>query len=283
MRDTRRWTRSEVAGRILAGDTLFIRDGRVIKVPKFWLDQHPGGELAILHFVGRDATDETNAFHSPEALSRMMSFSVGTVDVENSEGWQAFVPPVMLGWIRKGDHWSQYAQLFYQGPAENQSDAAVSPTQFLLVQKATSKGARADGPNQGSLEPFSNGLSTEVQRRHSLEYQRLHKEIIDKNLYETPFITGYGPELIRYLSLASISLLAYRHSWFMTSAIFLGALWHQLAFIAHDLGHNGVTHIWSLDRIIGIFVADLLGGLSIGWWVDVSDLQNCFVLSKMSA
>jgi delta8-fatty-acid desaturase len=46
----------------------------------------------------------------------------------------------------------------------------------------------------------------------------------------------------------------------------LGLAWHQLTFIAHDAGHLAITHNYYLDNIFGIFIADFLGGLSLGWW-----------------
>src|SRR6185436_15902053 len=45
-----------------------------------------------------------------------------------------------------------------------------------------------------------------------------------------------------------------------------GAFWHQLAFTAHDAGHMGITHHFHVDSVIGIFIADFCGGLSLGWW-----------------
>ncbi len=41
--------------------TVIIVDGNVLKVDP-WLKYHPGGEKAIMHMVGRDATDEVNAY-----------------------------------------------------------------------------------------------------------------------------------------------------------------------------------------------------------------------------
>jgi delta8-fatty-acid desaturase len=46
----------------------------------------------------------------------------------------------------------------------------------------------------------------------------------------------------------------------------MGAFWHQLTFTAHDAGHLGITHSYRIDSYIGIFIANLLGGISIGWW-----------------
>jgi delta8-fatty-acid desaturase len=49
-------------------------------------------------------------------------------------------------------------------------------------------------------------------------------------------------------------------------ACMLGGFWQQLAFIGHDLGHNGITHIKSVDNLLGICIGNLIGGISIGWW-----------------
>lgn len=72
----------------------------------------------------------------------------------------------------------------------------------------------------------------------------------------------------------------------MTSATFLGLMFHQLTckprslcssltpVLAHDAGHTGVTGVWFWDRLIGMTVANWVGGLSLGWWCDVSPAQR---------
>lgn len=51
-----------------------------------------------------------------------------------------------------------------------------------------------------------------------------------------------------------------------TGAVLLGCFWQQLAFVGHDLGHNGITHIQMVDNILGVMVGNFFGGISIGWW-----------------
>lgn len=53
-------SRSQVETMIAEGRTIIIVDGQVLKVDA-WLSYHPGGDKAIMHMVGRDATDEVNA------------------------------------------------------------------------------------------------------------------------------------------------------------------------------------------------------------------------------
>lgn len=53
-------TRGQIEGQIAEGRKMFILDQHVIKADA-WLPYHPGGDKAILHMVGRDATDEVTA------------------------------------------------------------------------------------------------------------------------------------------------------------------------------------------------------------------------------
>lgn len=53
-------TRRQVEGMIADGRTVFIVDGYVLKLDA-WLKYHPGGDKAVMHMVGRDATDEVTA------------------------------------------------------------------------------------------------------------------------------------------------------------------------------------------------------------------------------
>jgi delta8-fatty-acid desaturase len=50
----------EVQHLIDQGHLIIIHEGRALKLDK-WVDKHPGGRLAIMHMVGRDASDEINA------------------------------------------------------------------------------------------------------------------------------------------------------------------------------------------------------------------------------
>ena len=59
-------TRRQVEGMIADGRTMIIVDGKVLKVDAF-LRYHPGGDKTIMHMVGRDATDEVNAYGKPDS------------------------------------------------------------------------------------------------------------------------------------------------------------------------------------------------------------------------
>ncbi|KAJ7492683.1 delta 8-sphingoloid desaturase protein [Mycena latifolia] len=256
------WSREAVATAILAGDHLVVYNDLLLRISPKWLDQHPGGALAILHFVGRDAADEIDSYHPDHVLDLVRRYKVGTVALP----WKPLVPPVMSGWVRTSSNtW------------HNEASAVRAGSEILLVQKRTDDTDPA--PTRDILEPPPSTLDPDVQARHSAAYKLLHKRVRDAGLYNTRYLTGYGPELVRYALLASLSAYAYAHAWFLTSALFLGLFWQQLTFVAHDLGHVGVTHNWTLDRILGIAIADWIGGLSIGWWVNNHNVHHLRLLS----
>ncbi|KAH9968894.1 fatty acid/sphingolipid desaturase [Russula dissimulans] len=254
-------TRQSIAARILDGQYLFILNGHLIRVPQKWLSAHPGGALAILHFIGRDATDEVEAYHPKQVLEKMRAFSQGPVQL-SQHGWVPLLPPIYTGWIRK---LSSDGSLHWDNEATPDNLDNPSSSQILLVGK--SDASLASSPSLASLQPPPTTLSSELQARHSAAYKQLHKRVVGAGLYQTRYITGYGPEVARYILFALSSYLLYHRHLFFLSAVFLGILWHQLTFTCHDLGHLGVTHSWYKDRLLAIFLADFVGGLSIGWWV----------------
>jgi len=250
------WSRDRVAAKILSGEHLIVYHDNLLRIPPSWLDAHPGGRLALLHFVGRDATDEIEAYHPRDTLSLVSRFSIGRLQLIDGT-WKPLIPPIMSGWVRipAPDRWF------------NEAQAHRSSSQILLVKQHNQSPPVA--PDLATLEPPPTSLSLHDQAQHSRAYKELHTRIVDAGLYETPYLTGYGPEVLRYALLASLSAYTYSHNWLITSAVFLGLMWHQLVFTAHDLGHMGVTHNWVIDRLLGILIADFIGGLSIGWWVEV--------------
>jgi delta8-fatty-acid desaturase len=108
-------------------------------------------------------------------------------------------------------------------------------------------------------------LDAQVQDEIVRKYRLLNKRIKAEGLYQCNY-WAYLPEVIRYCLCLSASLYFLKIGWLKTSAVFLGLFWHQLVFTAHDAGHMGITHNFHVDTLIGIFIADFLGGLSIGWW-----------------
>merc|ERR1719502_1188389 len=63
------FTLEEVAKHNTKESCWVVLDGRVLDVSKF-LSEHPGGELAILTFAGKDATEEFDMIHPPDVIGK---------------------------------------------------------------------------------------------------------------------------------------------------------------------------------------------------------------------
>lgn len=121
----------------------------------------------------------------------------------------------------------------------------------------------------------------EIDKEHSRSqaYRELRLRIEKAGLFKADhWHKGYLHDLIRYTIFATLSALLYfkgTSAWSqMLSAVFLGAFWHQLTFVAHDAGHTGITGHAAKDRVIGTIVADWIGGLSLSWWKDNHNIHH---------
>merc|ERR1740130_1029143 len=63
------YTLAEVAKHTSKTDCWVVVDNQVLNVTDF-LKDHPGGELAILTFAGKDATEEFNMIHPPDVIGK---------------------------------------------------------------------------------------------------------------------------------------------------------------------------------------------------------------------
>lgn len=97
------------------------------------------------------------------------------------------------------------------------------------------------------------------------KYRQLNDRIKAAGLYQCNY-SAYAIECARYTTFFCLFLLFLRWKWWATSAFWLGCLWHQAVFTVHDAGHMGITHRFHVDSVIGILLADFVGGLSVGWW-----------------
>merc|ERR1719437_351356 len=63
------YTLEEVQKHVTKTDCWVVLHNRVLNVTSF-LSQHPGGELAILTFAGKDATAEFDMIHPPDVVGK---------------------------------------------------------------------------------------------------------------------------------------------------------------------------------------------------------------------
>jgi delta8-fatty-acid desaturase len=83
---------------IADGQTIVIFEDYVLRLDS-WLEKHPGGRLAILHMIGRDATDEIKVYHTAKTCKTMRAFRIG-----RKQGvWVNMTPPIRGGVFRPYD------------------------------------------------------------------------------------------------------------------------------------------------------------------------------------
>ncbi|KAK3320038.1 desaturase-like protein [Cercophora scortea] len=293
-------SRREVEGLIADGRSIIVVDGYVLKVDA-WLKYHPGGDKAILHMIGRDATDQVTVLHSPEAQRMMERYRIGRIEGR----WENFLPPIQGGRFRplsSDDAEPQEETLGAAAAAPSSHASSRSPSPPAVFDSASGLTSRRplaasvssitsseDEPttkSSTSPSPPSDGmahldalthkeitldlakypaLDAATQDAIVAKYRRLHERIRAEGLFDCPY-SAYAVEASRYALLFTLMLVFLHLKWYALSGFFLGAFWHQLVFTAHDAGHMGITHAFHVDTVVGIVIADFLGGLSIGWW-----------------
>jgi delta8-fatty-acid desaturase len=103
----------------------------------------------------------------------------------------------------------------------------------------------------------------------SQDFKLLEKELHTLGLYESHprfWIQENAKFLLLWLGMLYFVIYGSSNVEYLAAAMMAATLWHQAAFVAHDAGHSGITHVRKYDTLYGIFLADFFGGLSIGWW-----------------
>ncbi|KAJ1999466.1 hypothetical protein GGI04_003503 [Coemansia thaxteri] len=222
----------ELRKRVAGGEFLVIIDGLVCKLNGF-IDKHPGGPLSIMHMVGRDATDETRSMHPPGVFADIM-------------------PRWAVARFSAGE----------------KAAAQVSYVEDLQLPYSAPRSTLADG--SGHVQPPSASSASLDYAAIQRDYRELDAKLRRDGMYRCNY-AAYAAEAARYVALFAIAvgliLLGPPTAWtYLLAGISTALLWQQLAFFAHDLGHNELTGRREFDMVLGICVADVLGGLSVGWW-----------------
>ncbi|KAF5693053.1 delta-5 delta-6 fatty acid desaturase [Fusarium globosum] len=253
-------TAAAVERMIAAGQTIVVFEDSVLKLDG-WMDRHPGGRLAVLHMVGRDATDEMKAggifrLDAQEIDISDSSTSSDTDDNDNTSFDDA---------VSSASSELSVVDVKDQGEGLRQR-AVKTAADDSRKRTATLRVANAGVAReiQNDLETYPS-LDTRVQDEIARKYQLLHQRIHDEGLYQCPYVE-YGKEMMRYTTLFTLFGVLFYNQWYITSAVFLGLFWHQIMFSAHDAGHLAITSNFVVDTLIGMFIADFCCGLSIGWW-----------------
>jgi fatty acid desaturase len=102
-------------------------------------------------------------------------------------------------------------------------------------------------------------------------YAALKRMIIEKGLLEKQpgFLAYKILSTAALLAVSIIILLLTDNIWVqLLNAAFLAFVFGQIGFIAHDTGHRQGFHTTKQNDFFGILHANLLMGMSYGWWLD---------------
>ncbi|KAG1474068.1 hypothetical protein G6F56_000578 [Rhizopus delemar] len=239
------------------GDSVFIFESKVYKVNNF-IFKHPGGEAVMRSALGRDVTDEIRSMHPPKVYEKMIHlYYIGD-----------YLPDITKTNFRKAmqkksrQSEKQLMATWEGGMSIKAYDAALDE-----LNKVHSTDLSQDSIDQQDLD--------NIKVREA--YRQLDQEIKARGLYKCNY-WKYGEECCRYFTLIGLSLwftLKGTVWWhYILGAVFLAGFWHQLVFTAHDAGHNEITGNSNIDHIIGVIIADFIGGLSLGWWKDNHNVHH---------
>ncbi|RUP47414.1 fatty acid desaturase-domain-containing protein, partial [Jimgerdemannia flammicorona] len=148
---------------------------------------------------------------------------------------------------------------FYEG------ELAADQGLTSITKKQVKAAAVAEPPKAKAQKEYPKYDNEKIRQ----SFQQLKAEVEAAGLYECNY-WNYARESCRYVTFFTLAI--YLTVWgtkfwqHMAGAVFLAMFWHQIMFTAHDAGHNGITHIRKVDALIGAFLGDFMGGLSIGWW-----------------
>lgn len=205
--------------------------------------------------------------------------------------WINFTPPIQGGHFRPlagnedqeddtgsqtdGDLSSRSNTSVPPSPIFDAVDAKVRKTEGGSSVYTTSAKDTADVQTNPIEAKLSAERASDILKYPSLDYasqdkiiakyRELDARIKAAGLYDCTY-SSYAIEACRYSLLIAGFLVALHYGHYAIAGICLGAVTHQLSFTVHDAGHMGITHNFHVDTCIGIFIADFLGGLSVGWW-----------------
>ncbi|KAJ3270378.1 hypothetical protein HK104_004936, partial [Borealophlyctis nickersoniae] len=249
-KELKKVTRTEIKERIKQTNEVIVIIGNKVYNLTKWIKYHPGGDLAIVHMNGKDATDAYTAFHPTWVTEkRLPAFCIGELATSQAPPSPPLTPPK--------HHQHQHAPAIPSCPASNSKPTPSSVIASVSSHPTTTSSTPAT--------PTSTPLS-----KSAIAFRELEAKLHAEGYYDTNY-TFYVLEAVKIIALwgcmVGLVLWGPQHWVTYTVSALLGAMcWHQAAFVAHDAGHSGITHDAKTDMTLGICLGDLLGGVSVGWW-----------------
>jgi fatty acid desaturase len=109
------------------------------------------------------------------------------------------------------------------------------------------------------------------------QYTRLSRQIKQAGLLDRRH--GYYAAKLSLnlvlLAAGGAAFVALEDSWWqLLTAAYLAAVFTQIAFVGHDAGHRQIFRSRRANDLVGLVHANLLVGISFGWWVPKHDRHH---------
>jgi fatty acid desaturase len=109
------------------------------------------------------------------------------------------------------------------------------------------------------------------------EYTQLSRQIKEAGLLDRRH-GYYAAKLILNLGLlvaGGVAFVLLGDSWWqLLTAAYLAVVFTQIAFVGHDAGHRQIFRSRRANDLVGLLNANLLVGISFGWWVAKHDRHH---------
>jgi fatty acid desaturase len=118
---------------------------------------------------------------------------------------------------------------------------------------------------------------TPPRARRWSDYTQLSRQIKQASLLDRRH--GYYTAKISLnlvlLAAGGAAFVALEDSWWqLVTAAYLAVVFTQIAFVGHDAGHRQISRSRRANNLIGLVHANLLVGISFGWWVAKHDRHH---------
>jgi fatty acid desaturase len=128
-----------------------------------------------------------------------------------------------------------------------------------------------------SLERELTAGPTPPRVRRWSEYTQLSRQIKQASLLDRRhgYYTAKLSLNLVLLAAGGAAFVALEDSWWqLVTAAYLAVVFTQLAFVGHDAGHRQISRSRRTNNLIGLIHANLLVGVSFGWWVAKHDRHH---------
>ena len=109
------------------------------------------------------------------------------------------------------------------------------------------------------------------------EYTQLSRQIKQAGLLDRRhgyYTAKIGLNLVLLAAGGAAFVLLGDSWWQLVTAAYLAVVFTQLAFVGHDAGHRQIFRSRRANNLVGLVHANLLVGISFGWWVGKHDRHH---------